>query len=136
MLTPKLLKQGYWYHKLCKPFSKFHRHYYDLISKFQIGHKFLLRQGLSEPESYGELVHRLKKIVCSDNFSSQFVKIISHYKMIGYNINVLLQTACFVVNPITVSNFAFLFNCMLVGQTSDSMTVPILDISIDKMVGA
>ena len=29
-----------------------------------------------------------------------------------------------VVNPITVGNFAFLFNCMPVGQTSDSMTVP------------
>ena len=25
---------------------------------------------------------------------------------IGYNINVLLQTACLVVNPITVGNFA------------------------------
>ena len=27
------------------------------------------------------------------------------------------------VNPITVSNFAFLFNCTPVGRTSDSMTV-------------
>ena len=33
----KLLKQGYWYHKLCKTFSKFYRRYYDLISNFQIG---------------------------------------------------------------------------------------------------
>ena len=32
------------------------------------------------------------------------------YKKIGYNINVLQQTACFVINPITVHNFAFLFN--------------------------
>ena len=31
--------------------------------------------------------------------------------------------ACLVVNPITVGNFAFLFNCTLVGQTSDSRTV-------------
>ena len=43
---------------------------------------------------------------------------------IGYNINVLQHTACLVVNPITVSSFAFLFNCMPVGGTSDSMTVP------------
>ena len=27
-------------------------------------------------------------------------------------------------NPITVGNFAFLFNCTPVGRTSDSMTVP------------
>ena len=31
MLTQKLLKQGYQYHKLCKTFSKFYRRYYDLI---------------------------------------------------------------------------------------------------------
>ena len=50
LLTQKLLKQGYWYHKLRKTFSKFYRRYYYLISKFQAGLKSLLRQGLSEPE--------------------------------------------------------------------------------------
>ena len=59
-----------------------------------------------------------------NNFSVQFIRIISHYKKIGYNINVLQQTACLVVNPITVGNFAFLFNCTPVGRTSDSMMVP------------
>ena len=123
LLTQKLLKQGYQYHKLHKTFSKFYRRYFDLISKFQVGLKSLLRQGLSEPEFYGDLVYKLKKIVGSNNFSVQFIKIISHYKEIGYNINVLRLTACLVVNPITVGNFAFLFNCTQVGRTSDSMTV-------------
>ena len=63
------------------------------------------------------------KIVGSNNFSAQFIKIISHREKIGYNINVLQQTACLVVNPITVGNFAFLFNCTLAGQPSDNMTV-------------
>ena len=36
LLTQKLLKQGYRYHKLRKTFSKFYRQCYDLISKFQI----------------------------------------------------------------------------------------------------
>ena len=40
-------KKGYRYHKLRKTFSKFYRRYYDLISKFQVGLKSLLRQGLS-----------------------------------------------------------------------------------------
>ena len=71
-----------------------------------------------------DLVYKLKKIVGSNNFSAQFIKIISYYKKIGYNINVLQQTACLVVNPITVGNFAFLFNCTPVGRTSDSMMVP------------
>ena len=120
----KLRKQGYRYHKLRKTFSKFYRRYYDLISKFQIGLKCLLCQGLSEPEFYGDLVYKLKENVISNNFSMQFIKIIYHYKKTGYNINVLQQTACLVVNPSTVGNFAFLFHCKLVGQTSDSMTVP------------
>ena len=123
LLTQKLLKQGYQYHKLLKTFSIFYRRHYDLISKFQIGLKSLLRQELSEPEFYDDLVYKLKKIVGSNNFSAQFIEIISHYKKIGYNSNVL-QTACLVVNPIMVGNFAFLFNCMPVGRTSYSMTVP------------
>ena len=39
-------------------------------------------------------MYKLKKIVGSNNFSAQFIKIISHYKNIGYNVNVLQQTAC------------------------------------------
>ena len=69
-------------------------------------------------------MYKLKKIVGFNNFSAQFINIISHYKRIGYNINVLQQTACLVVNPIMVGNFAFLFNCTPVGQNSDSMMVP------------
>ena len=63
------------------------------MSKFQVGLKFFLRQGLSEPEFYGDITYKLKKIVGSNNFSAQFIKIISRYKKIGENINVLQQTA-------------------------------------------
>ena len=86
LLPQKRLKQGYQYHKLRKTFSKFYRRYYDFISKFQIGLKSLLHQGLSEPEFYGDLVYKLKKIVGSNNFSAQFIKLIFYYKKIGYNI--------------------------------------------------
>ena len=96
-----------------------------MISKFQIGLNSFLFQVLLEPEFYGDLVFKLKNIVGSNYFSVQFIKIISHYKKIGNNINVLQQTACLVVNQITVGNFAYLFNCMPVGWTSDSMMIPI-----------
>ena len=46
-LTAKLLKQGYRYHKLRKAFSKFYHPHYELISKFNVGLKSLLHQGLS-----------------------------------------------------------------------------------------
>ena len=50
LLTAKLLNQGYRYHKLRKPFSKFYRSHFDLVSKFNAGLKSFLQQGLSEPE--------------------------------------------------------------------------------------
>ena len=48
--------------------------------KFKVGLKSLLRQGLLEPAFYGDLAYKLKKIVGSNNFLAQFIKIISHYK--------------------------------------------------------
>ena len=48
---------------------------------------FYICQGLSEPDFYGDLVYKLKKIVDSNYFSAQVIKIISHYRKIGYNIN-------------------------------------------------
>ena len=79
------------------------------MSGFQAGLGSLLRWGLLEPMFYGDLVYRLKKIVGSDVFfSARFVEIISHYKKIGKNINLLQQTVCFVVGPVAVFGFAFL----------------------------
>ena len=72
-LTQQLLKQGYRYHELHKTFSKFYRLYYDLISIFKVRLKSLLRQELSEPDFYGDLVYELKRIVGSNNFSAQFI---------------------------------------------------------------
>ena len=112
LLTAKLLNQGYRYHILRKAFSKFHS---DLVSKFSVGLKSLLQQGLSEPEFYGDIVYKFRKIYACNDFSTQFRKIGLRYKKIGYNINVIRQTACMVVNPITVNNFASLFNCTPAG---------------------
>ena len=58
------------------------------------------------------------------NFSDQFRKIIMRYKRIGYNLNVMTQSACLVINPITVDGFAALFNCMPVNRASDYMMAP------------
>ena len=55
------------------------------------------------------------------DFSDQFRKIIMHYKHIGYNLNVMRQSACLVINPITVDGYATLFNYTPVDRASDSM---------------
>ena len=123
-LTAKLLQQGYRYHKLRKTFSKFYRRHYELVSKFNVGLKTFLHQGLSEPEFYGDLVYKFKKNVGRVDFSDPFRKIIVRYKRIGYNINIMRQSACLVFNPITVNNLASLLNCIPVGRASDSMMAP------------
>ena len=45
------------------------------VSKFNVGFKSLLHQGLSELEFYGDLVYRFKKIMGRTDFSDQFRKI-------------------------------------------------------------
>ena len=48
----------------------------------------------------------------------------TRYRRIGYNLNVMRQSACLVFNPIMVDNYAAFLNCTPVGRASDSMMVP------------
>ena len=68
------------------------------MSKYNVGLKTLLLQGLSEPEFYGDLVNKFRKINGKSDFTYHFKKRIVRYKKIGHNIVVLRQTACMVVN--------------------------------------
>ena len=52
----------------------------------------------------------------------QFELYIKRYIRVGYNLDIMRQSACLVLNPITVYSYGFLFNCTTVGQASDSMT--------------
>ena len=121
-LTAKLLKQGYRYHKIRKAFSKFYYRHSELIVKYNTGLKTLLQQGISEPIFYGDLVYKFIRIVGKPNFSDKFKKIVKRYIRVGYNLDIMRQSACLVLNPITVYSYGFLFNCTMVGQASDSMT--------------
>ena len=92
------------------------------MSKYNVGLKTLLLQGLSENEFYGDFVYKFRQIqLVKYGFPYRFKKIIVPYKTIGYtcNIDVLRQTACLVVSPIKVDNFAYLFHCTTVGRASD-----------------
>ena len=61
-----------------------------MISKFQVGLKSRLRQGMSEHGFYDDLVYGLRKIVGSIVFSLWFFKVVSHYKRNRFKINVLV----------------------------------------------
>ena len=81
------------YHKLRKAFSKFYRRHFDIVSKYNVGLKTLLLQGLSEPEFYGDLVYKFRNIIGKNDFPYHFKKIVVRYKKIGYNINVVVVVA-------------------------------------------
>ena len=71
-------------------------------------------------------VYKFRKIYACNDFSTKFRKKITlRYIKIGYNTNVIRQTACMVVNPITVYNFASLFDFTPVGWASDAMTATV-----------
>ena len=82
----------------------------------------MLQQGLSKVEFYSDLVYKLRKSVSRADFSDQFRKVLMRYKRIGYNINVMRQSACVVINPITVDSCASLLNCTPVGRASVHQT--------------
>ena len=75
-------------------------------------------------EFYGDLVYKFKKIMGRTDFSDQFRKIIIRHKRTGYDLNVMRQSSCLVINPITVDNFASLFYCTPMDRASDSMMAP------------
>ena len=100
-LTAKLLKQGYRYHKIRKTFSKFYYRVSELIVKYNIGLKTLLQQGISEPIFYGDLVYKFKRIVGKPNFSDQFKKIVKRYIRVGYNLDIMRQSACLVLKIVS-----------------------------------
>ena len=56
-------------------------------------------------------------------FSDQFRKIKLH-KRIGYDLNIMQQSACLVINPITVDNCASLFNYTPVDPLGGSIEYP------------
>ena len=59
------------------------------------------------------------------DFSDQFrKKIFIHQKRIGHDLNIMRQSACLVINPITVDSFAALFKRTPVDRVSDSMMTP------------
>ena len=84
-----------------------------------------MQQGFCNPEFYGELVCKLKKIIGNPNFSNLFKRYVNRFKRAGYSLDFMRQTACLVFNPIMVEGYAVLFSSTAVVQASDSMTASI-----------
>ena len=83
-------------------FSKFYHRHSKLFVKYSIVLKTLLQQGISEPIFYADLVYNFKRFVGKPNLSDQFKYIIKRLLKVGYNLDVMQQSACLVLNLIMV----------------------------------
>ena len=89
------------------------------MSKYNVGLKHLFSKAFQNLNCMGTWCINFRKTISENDFPYHFEKIIVRYKKIGYNIDVLRQTACLVINPIKVNSFAYLLNCTTVGRASD-----------------
>ena len=55
--------------------------------------KKLMQQGICNPEFYGDLVYKFKKIIGNPNFSNLLKRIVNRFKRAGYSLDIMRQTA-------------------------------------------
>ena len=152
ILTAKLLKQGYRYHKNRREFSTFYHRHSKLI--------ILIQHGVFN-SSTTRHIRTFILYINSNKFFENLIlvinsKILSNFIKVGYNLDVMRQSASLVLIPITTRwcltvscnfpigilgqvwylivstpdlctltyfySYGFLFKCTTVGQASDSMT--------------
>ena len=60
-------------------FKTFYLRHFKLVEKYHVSPKKLMQRGICNPESYGDLVYKFKKIIRNPNFSNLFkrIKIVS-----------------------------------------------------------
>ena len=81
-----------------------------------------MQQGIYNPEFYRDLVYKLKKIFGNPSLSDLFKRIVNRFRIAGYTLDIMRQTACQVFNPIMVEDYVALFSCTAVVKASDSMS--------------
>ena len=51
--------------------------------------KTLMQQGISNPDFYGDLVYKFKKIIRNPNFSDLFKRIVNRFKRAWYTLDIM-----------------------------------------------
>ena len=108
-----------------KAVSKFYSRHSELIIKYNFALKTLLQQCISEPVFYGDLVYKFKESLETLIFIINFKDHYNHYERVVYSMDVMRQSACLVINQITVYSCGFLFNLTTVG--TDDIDIKLID---------
>lgn len=88
-ITKKLLNQGFRYHRLVKTFTKFYHKYRDLLWKYDSTCRNLIKNGISHPVFYGNVVNKANKFKnCPMDLSVWLNKLIDK----GYNYTTVVKS--------------------------------------------
>ena len=94
-------------------FSKFYYRNLPLISKYKCNLKSFLRQGISHPEFYGDVIYKLRKILGHTHFENLFIKRIKKFLKRDYDPIILQRTSRLVIDHSTIDSHTFLFGCAM-----------------------
>ena len=56
-----------------------------------------MQHGICNPEFYGDLVNKFKKIIGIPNFFDLFKRSVNRFKRAGYTLEIMRETACLVL---------------------------------------
>ena len=100
----KLLSQGFRYNKLIKTFTKFFHKYKPLASKYRCTCHNLIKNGISYPTFYGNVVNKARKFKLDPSHLNKLIRR-------GYRHNIVVRS----LNIVFIgTNIDFLTNSLLV----------------------
>ena len=73
---------------------------YYICKKNVFYSKYMIKQGISNPEFYGDFVYKFKKVTGNPNFSDLFKRIVNRFKRAGYTLDIMRQTACLILTQL------------------------------------
>ena len=110
IITSKLLNQGFRYHKLRKCFCRFFYRNSDLVHKYNTTLNTLIKDGISHPVFYGDVVYKIRCVLNFTHFPVTFCKIIRKHIKLGYKPSILRCTASLAVSTVCIDNYNHLFS--------------------------
>jgi len=112
IISRKLWKQVFLYHKLRKTFAKFYNRHFDLVEPFIYSLINLIEGGISHSNFYGDFLKKIKKVKYKTNGVSlqHTVSLIAQdFLNRKYDTHILKNTCSLVLNSETMASIPILF---------------------------
>ena len=121
-ITNRLINQGFRYHKLRKAFCKFYNKYPDLVRKYgDTNCGELISKGISQPNFYGDIVYKIRRIKDSNNIYESIFRIFTRHKKRGYDPHLIERSIRMVYGPSTAVHRRLFPDCTLTDKAEGTI---------------